>query len=131
MANKSWRAQIYKPKPKDRFYLSVTWKKLRREILYRDGYRCLRCDKRFTADRLSVHHLKPKLEGGPDSPENLVTLCKECHDLVEIQKLRTHAAIMGSAEQKTSKVEVRPLEFDPNRPRWHAYVYGGQRNPNL
>lgn len=28
---------------------------------------------------LNVHHIKPVSEGGDDKPENLITLCKECH----------------------------------------------------
>ena len=28
---------------------------------------------------LNVHHIKPVSEGGGDEPENLITLCKNCH----------------------------------------------------
>lgn len=28
---------------------------------------------------LNVHHIKPVSEGGGDEPENLITLCKDCH----------------------------------------------------
>ncbi len=31
----------------------------------------------------SIHHLKPRSEGGTDEPSNLVPLCVECHDAVE------------------------------------------------
>lgn len=59
-------------------------------ILYRDNFTCQRCGE-FHAmknelgiyipiddGQLNVHHIKPVSEGG-DEPENLVTLCKECH----------------------------------------------------
>jgi len=28
---------------------------------------------------LTVHHIKPKCQGGPNTPENCVLLCKNCH----------------------------------------------------
>lgn len=28
---------------------------------------------------LNVHHIKPVSEGGGGEPENLITLCKDCH----------------------------------------------------
>jgi hypothetical protein len=31
---------------------------------------------------LNHHHLVPRANGGSEEPENLVTLCAECHDLV-------------------------------------------------
>lgn len=31
----------------------------------------------------SPHHIKPVSAGGTDDPRNKVSLCKECHDLVE------------------------------------------------
>lgn len=29
--------------------------------------------------KLNVHHIKPVSQGGGDEPENLITLCVECH----------------------------------------------------
>ena len=52
------------------------WDELRRQILQRDGYTCQRCD---NASRLEVHHIKPRHKSGTDSPENLITLCEDCH----------------------------------------------------
>lgn len=31
------------------------------------------------ADRRAAHHVTPRSEGGPDTPENLETLCVHCH----------------------------------------------------
>jgi len=56
---------------------------LRRAVLTRDGYCCVRC----TAQRqLTIHHLHPVSAGGSDALANLTTLCLECHDLVEMQR---------------------------------------------
>lgn len=53
-------------------------KKLRQQVLERDGERCILCYGCGT----DLHHEPPKGMGGDkkaDRPERLVTLCKECH----------------------------------------------------
>ena len=50
----------------------------RSAILNRDNYTCQCCGKKNC--RLEVHHIKFRRNGGTDDEENLITLCKECHD---------------------------------------------------
>ena len=57
----------------------------RSAILHRDNYTCQCCGKKNC--RLEVHHIKFRSNGGTDDEENLITLCKECHD-------RIHAGIV-------------------------------------
>ena len=60
-------------------------------ILYRDNFTCQKCGE-FHAfqneygvaipiddGKLNVHHIVPVCNGGGDEPENLVTLCVDCH----------------------------------------------------
>lgn len=59
-------------------------------ILYRDNFTCQDCGQ-FKAllnehdiyvpidAGLEIHHVIPVSEGGGDEPENLITLCHECH----------------------------------------------------
>ena len=44
--------------------------------------RCVMCG---DADQLVLekHHLKPKKQGGDESPENIMILCANCHKLVQ------------------------------------------------
>ena len=63
-----------------------TWMTIRKRILHRDGYICQECG-RFLSDSptgeentATVHHIKPRAEGGSDSPDNLISLCYKCHD---------------------------------------------------
>lgn len=128
-----WRGRVYHANNGDGFYDSPEWRKMRRECFYRDGYRCLRCDKRFKVEELSAHHMMPRSEGGIDEPSNLVSLCSPCHDFVEVSDFRTAADIIGSYE-KSQKVEQpkyenpKPLtDIDAKRPEWHKYVYGGKK----
>jgi predicted restriction endonuclease len=53
------------------------------QIFDRDECRCRICGASPDTDRhatIEVHHIKPWEEGGITSPENLITLCKLCHD---------------------------------------------------
>ena len=50
----------------------------REAILHRDNYTCQCCGKKNC--RLEVHHIKFRSDGGTDDEENLITLCKDCHD---------------------------------------------------
>jgi len=46
-------------------------------ILHRDRYQCRNCGKSKT--KLHVHHIESRKTGG-DRPDNLLTLCKKCHE---------------------------------------------------
>jgi hypothetical protein len=46
-------------------------------VIARDHNTCVKCRRR---SRLEVHHVIPVVYGGNDLEENLITLCRECHD---------------------------------------------------
>ena len=52
------------------------------QVLERDG-RCVRCD---STERLQVHHVVGAEHAGPTTMENLITLCADCHIVVEREK---------------------------------------------
>ena len=58
------------------------WENLKAYAKYRDGYKCRACGKSKHKDgvRLEVHHIIRRADGGTDVPENVVTLCEECHE---------------------------------------------------
>lgn len=49
---------------------------VRRRVLDRDGWRCVRCG---AAARLEVDHIRPRRAGGGNDEANLRTLCRSCH----------------------------------------------------
>lgn len=51
---------------------------VREYILLRDKYTCKQCGDKNV--ELHVHHIKQRAHGGSNSPNNLVTLCKTCHN---------------------------------------------------
>jgi RNA-directed DNA polymerase len=59
------------------------WADLRPQILKRDNLSCQICDKQLTDQDAEVDHIKPfrkfKRPINANAPENLWTLCKDCH----------------------------------------------------
>lgn len=51
----------------------------RERVKARDGNKCILCE---STDNLEVHHVAAVAEGGSASDDNLVTLCRECHQKV-------------------------------------------------
>jgi hypothetical protein len=58
---------------------------VREYVLARDRHVCQWCQDKSKDKILNVHHIESRKTGG-DSPDNLVTLCETCHDLIH----RTH-----------------------------------------
>lgn len=52
---------------------------LREYILHRDGYKCQNPKCKKSSEILEVHHIKFRGNGGTDTPNNLITLCSNCH----------------------------------------------------
>jgi 5-methylcytosine-specific restriction endonuclease McrA len=78
--------------PGDRFYLSETWRKLRSEVLLRDGRRCVVCG----APGVLVDHIVPRKAGGQDVAENLRTLCRACDNARHAEKRAPHRVAVGA-----------------------------------
>src|SRR2546425_8394730 len=54
---------------------------VREYVLARDRHVCQWCQGKSKDPVLNVHHIESRKTGG-DSPDNLVTLCETCHDLI-------------------------------------------------
>lgn len=48
----------------------------RKAVLERDNDQCVRCG---ATENLHLHHIRPAAGGGPNTSENLATLCQSCH----------------------------------------------------
>ena len=51
---------------------------VREYVLFRDGHKCQCCKGKSKDPQLHVHHIESRKIGG-DAPNNLITLCSECH----------------------------------------------------
>ena len=59
------------------------YRRLCREVLERDGWRCQSCG---CIESLQVHHIQPRGRLGDDMAENLITLCVVCHQKAHGQR---------------------------------------------
>jgi len=71
-------ARIQKPGERNRATIPPS---VRRTVLARDHHRC-RAAGCGSAHFLAVHHRIPRTAGGTNAPDNLVTLCGNCHRTV-------------------------------------------------
>lgn len=55
------------------------WRELRLQVLERDGFTCQHCWDEPAVSRLIAHHIVEVEDGGPDTMDNLLTLCRGCH----------------------------------------------------
>ena len=105
------------------------YKKMLPGYAKRFRYTCQACGRRFSVQSnvLSIHHIIPRREGGTDDFDNLILLCKPCHDEIEPEweKYRTFRKISGCFESERTK----PPEDKPAGLRWQQWVYGGYARP--
>ena len=71
----------------------------RKRVYRRDGWRCALCD---NTRYIQIHHVIPRGKGGPNSVQNLITLCSDCHALAHGTDLRGYLA----PEEKRRAAEV-------------------------
>lgn len=95
-------------------------------ILHRDGYACQQCGK----DKISlhVHHIKFRSQGGTDTPDNLITLCHNCHDKLHAGKLdnKISAKLLKKASSKTKHATEIGIVKSQLKKEWsftEAYGY--------
>jgi hypothetical protein len=53
---------------------------IREYVIHRDNHTCQHCKGRSKDKILQVHHIYGKKEGATDRPEELLTVCKTCHE---------------------------------------------------
>ena len=53
---------------------------VREYVLHRDNHTCQHCHGKKKDPILQTHHINGKAEGATDRPEELLTICKTCHD---------------------------------------------------
>lgn len=78
-------------------------------VLHRDGYQCQKC--KTKKGKLHVHHIVFRSNGGTNTPSNLITLCKGCHEKLhngefEIKGARSktkHATEVGIVKSQLKK----------------------------
>lgn len=89
----------------EKFYKSSAWLKMRAFVLKRDDYLCVRCG----AIGKIVHHKKyltPENIDDPSislNPDNLETLCEDCHNAEHMGALPTDSALCFTSDGRLIK----------------------------
>ena len=77
-------------------------------VLNRDKHTCKKCGGKNKDNRLEVHHIVFRSNGGSDEQDNLLTLCKNCHDKVHKGKLVLKGGkVKGSLRHATQMNSIR------------------------
>lgn len=87
-------------------------------ILSRDNYTCQYCKGKSKNSKLEIHHIIFRSKGGSDEKENLITLCKTCHDdlhkgLINLKKVGKVKGQLKHATQMNS-IRIQLLSLLPN-----------------
>ena len=59
---------------------------------------------------LAAHHVTPRKLGGLDELENIVVVCKDCHNEIELQALPSRAETLHYVPQRKINLELTPAE---------------------
>ena len=76
MKYRAYRQQLIDKMSYEEYLLTPEWLDTRRRALVKSGYRCERCGSKT---ELNVHH-KTYERKGHERPEDLIVLCKTCHE---------------------------------------------------
>jgi HNH endonuclease len=98
----------------------VLSRRLRFEILRRDGHACRYCGRQAPDVKLTVDHVIPVTLGGGDDPRNLVTACTECNagkssiapDQPIVEDVDATALLFARAIEAATARRVAELEAD-------------------
>jgi len=85
----------------------------KREVLHQAGYKCGNpaCRSILTID---IHHMVPIAEGGPDTPDNLLALCPNCHSLhhkgvIPIESIRAWKMLLLAMNEAYNRESIDQL----------------------
>ena len=115
-------------------------KRLRFEILRRDGFRCRYCGTVAADVELHVDHVVPSSLGGSDDPDNLVAACVDCNGgkassgpddsiVVDVSEkaLRWKDAMLAAFEELRQERTAEPLAAEEFLKKWRLWSHGAQK----
>ena len=66
--------------------MNTEWIALTACVIVEQNNKCAMCGKELEDYEFTLHHIKPRDEGGKDELYNLIGLCDMCHDIAEYKK---------------------------------------------
>ena len=76
---------------------------VREYVLFRDGHKCQCCKGKSKDSKLRVHHIESRKTGG-NAPNNLLTLCSECHAKDHRGEIKLPKTVMRGTSLKDAAV---------------------------
>ena len=117
-------------------------RRLRFEILRRDGHTCRYCGASAPDAKLTVDHVLPVALGGSDEPENLTTACTDCNagkssigpDQAVVADVSNDAARLADAMRIAVNRRARLRDemgwsIDAFNTAWAGWTYGKDKLP--
>lgn len=119
-------------------------KRLRYEVLRRDGYKCRYCGKGAPDVEITVDHVIPRALGGSDEPTNLCAACRTCNDGktssspdaplvadVADDALQWARAMQVATTRMLADLDAREADREQFRQWWGNWTYNdnGERRP--
>lgn len=117
-------------------------KRVRYEVLRRDGHRCYYCGATAQDAKLTVDHVIPKALGGSDDPNNLVTACEPCNSgktssspdaqlvaAVDTTAAKFAVALKAAATEMLADEEARGAAHRTFDKWWREWRLNGQPLP--
>lgn len=117
-------------------------KRLRYEVLRRDGHTCRYCGRASPEVTLTVDHVVPVALGGTDDPNNLAAACRDCNagksasspdatlvDDVAEDALRWSQALQAAADRMSADINARNARRAEFRRAWDEWHLGAGENP--
>ena len=97
-------------------------------VLSRDGYRC-QSGKKGCCDKLHVHHVVFRSEGGSNAPSNLITLCEKHHNSLHAESWVLSVKKNRSLKSSTTMNVIRSqlLKLFPDAIETFGYVTKANR----
>jgi 5-methylcytosine-specific restriction endonuclease McrA len=98
------------------------WKKLRLQVLRRDGYTCTYCGDVAT----EVDHIVAKVKGGEDTLDNCTSACRRCNIQKKDQDQSVFLAPIGPNQSKSIQNGHTSIHVDADSP----FISPGQSGAN-
>jgi len=97
-------------------------------VLSRDSYQC-QCGKKGCSNKLHVHHVKYRSNGGSDMPNNLLTLCEKHHEALHAGKFELNIKSHKSLKSATMMniIRRRLLSYFPEAIETFGYITKANR----
>lgn len=119
-------------------------RRIRFEILRRDGHTCRYCGASAPDVKLTVDHVIPVALGGSDEPNNLVTACEDCNggktstapdqtlvDDVDATAMLFAKAMERAAELRRQEEAVLGDQLQAFKAAWDDWTYPGPSGERL